>query len=220
MARISFVTTSRNGALTLRRALKLAQYAGADELCVCDNGSTDGTGEIAASCGAKVVHLDGDNGPVAGMNAALALATGEYAFYHGDDDWLVPDALDRLAAVLDQNPRAHFAYGGCKFWGLRSDVVLPAPFAPEAFYRHMAAVGFAVLWRRDDTLRFRDIVPTDWDFMLQMVEERQWRGVAVPDVTINYTLVAGRTWHDMKRNERDLLGAFKSHWPMVTAESL
>lgn len=219
MARISFVTTSRDGALTLGRALKLAQYAGADELCVCDNGSADGTGQIAAAHGAKVVRIAGDSDQIAGMNAALALATGDYVFYHGDDDWLVPDALSALAAVLDEHPEVHFAYGGCKFWGLRSDVVLPAPFVPEAFYRHMAAVGFAVLWRRDDTLRFREVVPTDWDFILQMIA-RGWQGIAVPDVVINYTLVAGRTWHEMKRNERALMDVFKTQWPMVTAEKL
>jgi glycosyltransferase involved in cell wall biosynthesis len=220
MPRISFVTTTLNGALTLNRALTMARYAGADELCVCDNGSSDSTGAIIALHGAKSVRFEENRGPVVGMNAALELATGDYVFYHGDDDWLTDGALTRLADTLDQTPAAHFAYGGCKFWGLRSDVVLPAPFERDQFHRHMAAVGFAVLWRRDDTLRFRDVNPADWDFMLQMTEERQWAGVAVPEVTINYTLVAGRTWHDMKRNETALLGEFRTRWPMVTARAL
>lgn len=220
MARISFVTTTWNGALTLNRALSMARHAGADELCVCDNGSSDGTGAIIAAHEARSVHFDENQGPVAGMNAALALATGDYVFYHGDDDWLTPGALTRLADALDQTPAAHFAYGGCKFWGLRSDVVLPAPFAREQFHQHMAAVGFAVMWRRADTLRFRDITPTDWDFMLQMTEGRQWEGMAVPDVSINYTLVAGRTWHAMKADEGALLAAFITQWPMVTARAL
>jgi glycosyltransferase involved in cell wall biosynthesis len=79
----------------------LAQRAGAVEVIVVDDASTDGTAEVvertygtAGTYPVQVIRLPERSGPGAARNAGMAVATGELlAFLDSDDLWL-PGKLD------------------------------------------------------------------------------------------------------------------------------
>ncbi len=61
-----------------------------DETIVVDTGSTDRTAEIARSYGARVFDFVWVDDFAAARNAALARATGDYAFWLDADDVIDP----------------------------------------------------------------------------------------------------------------------------------
>lgn len=71
------------------------------EVIIVDDGSTDGTGEIADNYArnypevVRVVHQE-NGGHGAGVNAGLALATGKYFKVVDSDDWLDEEELQKL----------------------------------------------------------------------------------------------------------------------------
>ena len=71
-----------------------------DEIVVVDTGSTDRTAEIARSFGARVFDFVWVGDFAAARNAALARATGDYAFWLDADDVLEPPQRDRLKGLL------------------------------------------------------------------------------------------------------------------------
>ncbi|MFI5454314.1 MAG: glycosyltransferase [Isosphaerales bacterium] len=73
-----------------------------DEIVVVDTGSTDRTIEIARSFGARVFDFVWVDDFGAARNAALARATGDYAFWLDADDVVDPPEQEKLRALLDQ----------------------------------------------------------------------------------------------------------------------
>src|SRR5439155_22521519 len=72
-----------------------------DELVVVDTGSTDRTKEIAREFGARVFDFVWVDDFAAARNAALARATGDYAFWLDADDVIDPPQRDSLRRLLD-----------------------------------------------------------------------------------------------------------------------
>ena len=77
-----------------------------DEIVVVDTGSTDRTKEIAREFGARVFDFVWVDDFAAARNAALARATGDYAFWLDADDVVDPDQREKLAG------RCLMGYGG------------------------------------------------------------------------------------------------------------
>jgi glycosyltransferase involved in cell wall biosynthesis len=73
-----------------------------DELIVVDTGSRDRTVEIARSFGARVFDFPWVDDFAAARDAALARATGDYAFWFDADDLLDPPQRPKLEALLDR----------------------------------------------------------------------------------------------------------------------
>jgi GT2 family glycosyltransferase len=71
-----------------------------DEIVVVDTGSTDRTVEIARSFGARVFDFIWVDDFAAARNAALARATGDYAFWLDADDVVEPAERAKLVALL------------------------------------------------------------------------------------------------------------------------
>ena len=72
-----------------------------DEIVVVDTGSKDRTREIAREFGARVFDFVWVDDFAAARNAALARATGDYAFWLDADDVVDPPEREKLQALLD-----------------------------------------------------------------------------------------------------------------------
>jgi (heptosyl)LPS beta-1,4-glucosyltransferase len=69
------------------------------ELIVLDSGSTDGTGEVAQACGARVVQQPW-LGFAAQKNAAIAQATQPFVLLLDADEWLAPDGAEAVRTLF------------------------------------------------------------------------------------------------------------------------
>jgi len=98
-ARISLCLIARNEEAFLDACLRAAAPA-ADEIIVCDTGSTDRTVEIARAHGATVVHFPWVDDFAAARNAALAAATGDWVLALDADEVLTDDAPAALRAAV------------------------------------------------------------------------------------------------------------------------
>ncbi len=81
-----------------------------DEIVVLDTGSTDRTVEIAHAFGARVFDFVWVDDFAAARNAALARATGDYAFWLDADDRIEAAQRERLKALFDGIGPAEAAY--------------------------------------------------------------------------------------------------------------
>lgn len=74
------------------------------EVIFVDDGSDDGTGRLLDDLAAReervrVLHRPPSGGPGGPRNAGVDAAEGEYVYFLDDDDWLGPEALERMYAM-------------------------------------------------------------------------------------------------------------------------
>ncbi|MFG3494107.1 glycosyltransferase family 2 protein [Streptomyces sp. NPDC047928] len=126
------------------------------EIIAVDDGSTDDSGKELDRFAdrypgtLKVVHQENSGGPARPNNVALSMATGRYVFFVGSDDYLGPQALERMVAMGDKHG---------------SDVVLGKMVAigdrsiPRAVFRSTEAniplIGSGALYAISNTKMYR-----------------------------------------------------------------
>lgn len=99
------------------------------EVVAVDDGSTDGSGRELDRFArlhpgtVKVIHQANSGGPAQPSNVGLEHATGRYVFFIGSDDYLGPEALERLVDAADRYD---------------SDVVLGRTVGVNSRYIHQA----------------------------------------------------------------------------------
>lgn len=109
--RLSVLLPTRNGARYLRECAGsvLADPRHDLELVVSDNASDDGTREILASLSedrrVRVVRQPEPISVTDNWMRTLEVARGEYVLLLGDDDFLIPGAVDRLMSLVDEHGR-------------------------------------------------------------------------------------------------------------------
>jgi len=115
-----------NGENFLEEAIQsvLAQTYSNWELLLVDDGSTDGSTEIARTYAGRpdcrIIYLEHPGHQNLGMSASRNLgvreARGEYvAFLDHDDIWL-PNKLQDQVAILESQPEAGMMYGRTRYW--------------------------------------------------------------------------------------------------------
>ena len=102
---VTVVVAAYNGETFLRETLEslFAQDFDSFEVVFVDDGSEDGTGEIARSFPVRYVR-QANQGLPAARNAGLALARGEFVAFLDDDDLLPPTKLGVQARYLHDHP--------------------------------------------------------------------------------------------------------------------
>jgi glycosyltransferase involved in cell wall biosynthesis len=106
--KVTVVIAAYNAERFIRQTLDsvFAQTLREVELIVVDDGSTDGTAAVLRAIDDRRLSVlrQANSGVSAARNAGLALARAPYIFFLDADDVLVPDALQRMVAALDNNP--------------------------------------------------------------------------------------------------------------------
>ena len=116
--RFSVIIPAFNAATTLARAVESVrgQSWPAHEIIVVDDGSTDGTAEIAREYGDAVRLIQQSNSGVSvARNAGAAAATGDWLAFLDADDWYAPDRLKLHAEWIAEDPTLDFLTGDYEY---------------------------------------------------------------------------------------------------------
>jgi glycosyltransferase involved in cell wall biosynthesis len=109
----SIITPVYNACDTLPVCLQAVQQSDFRdwELIVVDDGSTDGSAELAAEAGVPVIGTHGRTGPAYARNLGASAAHGRYLFFLDADCQLHPDTLSRAARHLQAEPALDALFG-------------------------------------------------------------------------------------------------------------
>lgn len=138
------------------------------EVCVSDNGSTDNTADVVAAAQLDMPITYSRNPENLGIPSnflkVVGMATGEFAWLLGDDDLLMPGAIDKLDRLIGEHPKVDLFYINANH--LRTDYVerFPHPFDTDNLPRDMKPFS---CWRKDGELPYLDLVDPriSFDFM-------------------------------------------------------
>jgi glycosyltransferase involved in cell wall biosynthesis len=147
--RVSVVMATLNAERYLATALESinAQTFADIETIVVDGGSSDGSAEIAAGLGARVLRQRG-SGLFEAWNEGLGEIRGElFALLDSDDRW-EPDKIELQVAALDEDPELDYVIGYARHF-LEPGMPPPPGFRPEIVERELPApMPGALLARR------------------------------------------------------------------------
>lgn len=126
--RFSVIIPAYNSAATLARAIDsvLAQNYPAQEIIVVDDGSTDGTNDIAGHYGDKLRYVrQGNAGVSSARNHGARIAKGDWLSFLDADDWYYPNRLRLHAEWIVEDTTLDFLTGDYEYrddagglWGL------------------------------------------------------------------------------------------------------
>jgi glycosyltransferase involved in cell wall biosynthesis len=179
---ITIITPSLNQAAFIERTLRSVLEQGYEQLeyLVVDGGSTDGAVEIIERYADRLSWWvsEPDRGQTDAINKALRRATGDIIGYVNSDDYLLPGALDAVAAAFGRSSR-RWVSGACRIEDADGDlerVWRPTPPQGRRFswlVQPWAVPQPASFWRRelfDELGPFREDLHYvfDTEFMLRL----------------------------------------------------
>jgi glycosyltransferase involved in cell wall biosynthesis len=197
VTQISVVIPCYNAAPFLDEALSsvFAQVRTPAEVIVVDDGSIDGTAEIAERRGVRVIRSERNAGNAAARNLGLRAARGELvAWLDADDSW-DSQHLAEVVPLLERFPEAVLAFALVRMFGAQDGIwpaLLPANVpvrAQEACLHRCILPQNAVVVRRAEVLaaggydeQFR--MAEDYDLWLRL--SRRYPFVCTHVITCNW----------------------------------
>ena len=182
---VSIVTPSYNQASYLEETIRSVLEQGYEplEYVVVDDGSTDGSAELAERYADRLTVIRQENsGQTAAINRGFAETSGELMGYLNSDDTLLPGALEAMVAELEREPKALLVYGDAHYTDERSERTgyLPAREFDVAQMQRACdnhVVQPSTLWRREAWERYGPFDEAayyffDFEFFMQFPPER------------------------------------------------
>lgn len=170
---ISIIIPARNGSNFLQEALDHIKAQKMNvEIIVIDDGSEDGTFEIARRNECIICRMPFSHGQVYAKNIGLKLATGSFIMFHDHDDIMREGALERLYTSFDDDTMAVMAMVKDYYTpGMTEEQRSQTPIKDEPY--HGLFTG-AVLTRKSAFDVIGDFSPSlntgeimEWEFKLQ-----------------------------------------------------
>src|ERR1700689_3009761 len=116
---LSVILPNYNHGKFVARALHAlaTQTPAASEIIVVDDGSTDNSVEVIEAlqrryAAIRLIRNQTNQGIVASVKTALAVATGEFLLFAGSDDFVLPGLFGRALVALTDHPNAAFFCAG------------------------------------------------------------------------------------------------------------
>lgn len=132
--KFSVIIPAYNAEPYIARAIEscLSQTCPPHEIIVVDDGSTDGTAEVAKSFSppVRLITLAENVGVPSARNRGAEAATGDWLVFLDADDWFLPRKLELQQRCALQNEHAVLIYTG--FLTSRDGVESPARFVPPS----------------------------------------------------------------------------------------
>ncbi|PTX98422.1 glycosyltransferase [Opitutus sp. ER46] len=170
---VSVVINCHNYARYLPTAVAsvLAQSYRSFELVIVDDGSNDGSSEVAAELIRKhsdqgvtlrLLRLD-DVGPTSARRAGIAASSGKYLLLLDADDKVAPTFLAKTVPVLERHPKLGFVYTDSEYFG---DVQQRHRHLDYDFSRLCAGnyISYCALIRRDAYTAVGGHDQTNWGY--------------------------------------------------------
>lgn len=220
VASIAVVIPTYNGAEFLAETLRsvLAQTRAADEVIVVDDGSSDGSAEIAEAFPQVRVVRQANAGVSAARNHGVEAASAEWIAFLDDDDRWAPEKLAEQCRTQEEHPEAEVCITGRRFLHLNAATGVyelaesrtgdPRPLVtseeiPAALYDRCPFTPSCVMVRRSALLRVGGFdsslaICEDWDLWIRLLESGA-QFVTCPQPLLHYRFNAGSVSHDARR---------------------
>ncbi len=209
---VSVVIPVYNRAHLLGRALasvSAQRSYRAAEVVVVDDGSTDGSGDLAKQLGARVVRMDANRGQAAARNAGVEAAAQPWiAFLDSDDEWL-PHHLASVWRLVNGHVLLGTSALNCRTDASRDRVVGPLTDRPalltsptQLLHPHNFLTTSTTVAQRGAMLavggfRAHGGVVEDLDMWVRLLEHGT--GLVSPEVTVTYHVHEIRLSDDVPR---------------------
>jgi len=183
---VSIVITCRNYGRYLEEAFtnSLNQTRKPKEIIIVDDASTDCTPEVAKRLlekygngrGVKTQYIRSTVklGVAEARNTGVRSAKSEYVMVLDADDKLYPLYIERVASLLDENPKVAIAYSSYREFGERNRTVTLPPFDPVALLTDCIIMGCA-MFRRSVWQTVGGYDPNqifeDWELWIRIVSQ-------------------------------------------------
>lgn len=229
MSSISIIVPTYNQAEYLEDCLESAynQTQPAHEIIVVNDGSTDGTAEIAEryrfaqfpgiESPVKVIHQV-NKGLASARNTGIMNATGEFILPLDSDDMLKENAIERLTAAI-YTYNADIIAPSFEMFGLRDDKVILQGFTLEDL-KVANRMGYFSLVRRSALLETGGYSPKmTWgfeDFHEWFDLFRRGKNIAVlQEILVRYRVRSNSMLTTANQHSDELMGQIKRDFPQI-----
>jgi glycosyltransferase involved in cell wall biosynthesis len=200
MTQISIIIPALNEAESIGQVVREMPWHLIAECIVVDNGSTDGTGAIAAAAGARVIQSARGYGAACLAGSLAALPASDILVYmDGDGSDVIAD-LERLAGPIAAG-EADFVLGSRIAGNREAGAMLPS----QVFAGHLVGALLRVFQRvrytdmgpfraiRRSSLETLEMSELTYGWNLEMQIKAAQRGLRIREITVDYRCRIGGT---------------------------
>ena len=228
--KLTVIITTHNRCQLLPNAIgSILKEGGKTPIIVVDDASTDGTETYCRSLtGIHYIRLPENKGTAAARNAGIQACQTDYIAFLDDDDWRLPDTLEKQVAILETDPSCALVYGKVYFANQQqelngeSNLHLPAPEGDvvQAMLNRNFITLSTVVARREALVQsgMFDTAGSmlgleDWDMWLRMSLRYRIRALSLPVAVYRKPEKGSGQWYsDLGRQYTLAAKAYRKKW--------
>lgn len=177
--KISIITVSYNAVKTIEQTIQSVVNQTFDniEYIIIDGGSTDGTINIIKKYEDKISYWvsESDNGIYDAMNKGIAVATGDYIYFIGSDDWIYDDkVIVNVARKINMNGGMDFYCGNVILYDDRYNLIKNRPGDIDVedikkgnMYPHQGIFTKSSIMKQGFNTKYK--IAADYEFLLKNI---------------------------------------------------